>query len=68
MDIMSTIKSVYDANKIVLDDNIILETVYTNRDVHLMLKVHPTSDPVLNSMFDNAFKAEYQGGFDINDY
>jgi len=65
LNIMDTIKSVLSPKQFVIDDNIIVETVYNNRDVHLMLLVHPTKDPVLNSLFDTVFKAE--GDFDISE-
>ena len=65
MNIMDTIKSVLSPNQIVFDDNIILETIYTNRDVHLMLLVHPTTEPVLNSMFDEYQRREHNN-FEIN--
>lgn len=65
MNIISTIKSVISSNNYEFDDDIILDTIYTNRDVHLMLMVHPTAEPVLNSMFDTVFKAE--GDFNSNE-
>lgn len=58
MNIMDTIKSVLSPNRVMLNDEIALETIYTDRDVHLMLLVHPTTEPVLNSMFDTVFNAE----------
>lgn len=65
MNIIDTIKSVISSSISEFDDDIILDTIYTNRDVHLMLMVHPTAEPVLNSMFDNIFKAE--GDFNIGE-
>ena len=65
MNIIETIKSVISSNNFKFDDGIILNTIYTNRDVHLMLMVHPTAEPVLNSMFDNVFKAE--GDYNISE-
>lgn len=64
MNIMDTIKSVLSPDRMMLNDKIAIETIYTDRDVHLMLMVHPTPVPELNSMFDNVFKAE--GDFNIN--
>lgn len=63
--IMDTIKSVLSPDRIMLNDEIAIETIYTDRDVHLMLLVHPTPVPELNSMFDNVFKAD--GDFNINE-
>lgn len=65
MNIIDTIKSVLSPSQIVLDDGIIFDTLYTNRDVHLMLLVHPTAEPALNSMFDTVFKAE--GDFNLSE-
>jgi hypothetical protein len=65
MNIIDTIKSVLSPSQIVLDDDIIFDTIYTNRDVHLMLLVHPTAEPALNSMFDTVFKAE--GDFNLSE-
>ena len=65
MNIMETIKSVLSPSQIVLDDDLILDTIYTNRDVHLMLLVHPTAEPALNSMFDTVFNAE--GDYNISE-
>ena len=65
MNIMDTIKSVLSPNQVVFDDNIIFETIYSNRDVHLMLLVHPTTEPVLNSMFDEYQRREHNN-YDIN--
>ena len=65
MNIIDTIRSVISSKINEFDDDIILDTIYTNRDVHLMLMVHPTAEPVLNSMFDTVFKAE--GDFNINE-
>ena len=62
---METIKSVLSPSQIVLDDDLILDTIYTNRDVHLMLLVHPTAEPALNSMFDTVFNAE--GDYNISE-
>ena len=67
MNIMDTIKSVFDAKKIILDDDFVFEKIYSNRDVHLMLMVHQTKDSTLNSMFDNIFKTG-EGEFDLGDY
>lgn len=68
MDIMNTIKSVFETEKIMLNDNIIFETIYTDRDVHLMLMVHQTKEPVLNSMFNNVFKETEENIFNLSDY
>lgn len=65
MNIMDTIKSVMNPNTTILSDDIQLRTIYSNRDVHIMLLVHPTPNPVLNSMFDNVFKSE-GGDFNID--
>lgn len=65
MNIMDTIKSVLSPDRILLNDEIAIETIYTDRDVHLMLLVQPTPVPELNSMFDNVFKAD--GDFNINE-
>ena len=65
MNIMDTIKSVISADRMMLNDEIAIETIYPDRNVHLMLLVHPTPEPVLNSMFDNVFKSE--GDFNINE-
>ena len=65
MNIMDTIKSVISSNTFELDDDMILDTIYTNRDVHLMLMVHPTKEPVLNSIFDTVFKSE--GDYNISE-
>lgn len=65
MNIIDTIKSVISSNNFEFDDDIILDTIYTNRDVHLMLMVHPTAEPVLNSMFDSVFKVE--GDFNLSE-
>lgn len=64
MDIMDTIKSVMTPDILKLGDGILLETVYTDRDVHLMLMVHHTPEPALNSIFDHVFKAE--GTFELD--
>ena len=64
MNIMDTIKSVISTDRMMLNE-IAIDTIYTDRDVHLMLLVHPTKEPVLNSMFDIAFKSE--GDFNINE-
>lgn len=58
MNIIDTIKSI-------LSPSNIPEIIYTNRDVHLMLLVHPTKESVLNSMFDKVFNAE--GDYNINE-
>lgn len=58
MDIMSTIESILNPNSIWIDDNIRLETIYTDRNVHLMLKVHQTPNSDLNSIFDECFNSE----------
>ena len=34
----------------------------TNRDVHLMLMVHPTPEPAVNSLFDKVFKEKEDYG------
>lgn len=68
MNIMDTIKSVFDAKKIILDNNFVFEKIYSNRDVHLMLMVHETKDLILNSMFDSVFKTEGDGEFNLSDY
>lgn len=65
MNIMDTIKSVISTNQIVFDGDIFMKTMYNNRDVHLMLLVHPTSDSTLNSMFDGVFQKE--GDFNISE-
>lgn len=65
MNIMDTIKSVLSPDRIMLNDEITIETIYTDIDVHLMLLVNPTPVPELNSMFDNVFKAD--GDFNINE-
>ena len=65
MNIVDTIKSVVSSNIYEFDDDIFLNTIYTHRDVHLMLMVHPKTEPVLNSMFDTVFKAE--GDFNISE-
>ena len=64
MNIIDTIKSVLSPTNILLDDNTIFDTIYTNRDVHLMLLVHPTREPALNSIFDTVFKTE--GDFNLS--
>lgn len=56
MDIMSTIKSVMNPHTIMLGDGIAIKEVFKDRDVHLMLMVHKTPEPVLNSIFDDVFK------------
>lgn len=58
MDIMSTIESILNPDSIWIDDNIRLETIYTDRNVHLMLKVHQTPNSDLNSIFDECFNSE----------
>ena len=65
MSILDTVKSLFSNHTISEDDDFIFEKVYTNRDVHLMLMVHPTKEPVLNSMFDKVFKSEGDGGFNF---
>ena len=65
MNIMDTIKSVISPNRIMLNDETATGTIYTDRDVHLMLLVHPTPVPELNSMFDEVFNSE--GDFNINE-
>lgn len=65
MDIMDTIKSVMNPDTIPLCDDIEIKTIYNDRDVHLMLLVHPTPNQDLNSMFTKVFKSE--GDFNIND-
>lgn len=65
MNIMDTIKSVLSTNKVIFDEDIFIETKYNDRDVHLMLMVHPTKEPALNSMFDIVFQKE--GDFNINE-
>lgn len=65
MNIMDTIKSVISKNQVVFDEDISIETFYTDRDVHLMLMIHPTKEPILNSMFDGIF---HKGGdFNISE-
>ncbi len=63
MDIMDTIKSVLEPESIELSDDVRLTTFYSDRDVHLMLKVHQTPEAALNSIFDGAFNAE--GDFNL---
>lgn len=58
MDIMSTIESVLNPDSILIGDNIRLDTIYTDRNVHLMLKVHQTPNSDLNSIFDEYFNSE----------
>ena len=65
MNIMDTIKSVISTNQVVFDEDIFIETMYNNRDVHLMLMVHPTKESALNSMFDRVFQKE--GDFNISE-
>ena len=64
MDIMSTIESVLNPNSIIIDDNVKFDTIYTDRNVHLMLKVHQTPNSDLNSIFDNVFRSEGDFGLD----
>lgn len=56
--IMSTIESVLNPDSILIGDNIRLDTIYTDRNVHLMLKVHQTPNSDLNSIFDEYFNSE----------
>jgi uncharacterized pyridoxamine 5'-phosphate oxidase family protein len=65
MNIMDTIKSVISTNQVVFDEDIFIKTMYNDRDVHLMLMVHPTKEPALNSMFDRVFHEE--GDFNISE-
>lgn len=65
MNIMDTIKSVISTNQVVFDEDIFIKTMYNDRDVHLMLMVHPTKEPALNSMFDRVFQEE--GDFNISE-
>lgn len=62
MNMMDTIKSVMDPHEVDLGDGLTLETIYTNRDVHLMLMVHPTPDSAVNSLFDKAFNMKENFG------
>lgn len=62
MNIMDTIRSVMDPHEVDLGDGLTLETIYTNRDVHLMLMVHPTPEPAVNSLFDKAFNMKENFG------
>ena len=66
MDIMDTIKSIISPNNIILGNHLVIEQIYSNRDVHLMLMVHPTADDTLNSMFDGVFNTNTDN-FDIGD-
>ncbi len=65
MNIIDTIKSVISSESMMLDDEISIDTFYPDRDVHLMLLVHPTPEPALNSMFDKVFTSE--GDFNISE-
>ncbi len=65
VNIMDTIKSVISTNQVVFDEDIFIKTMYNDRDVHLMLMVHPTKEPALNSMFDRVFHEE--GDFNISE-
>lgn len=65
MNIMDTIKSVISTNQAVFDEDRFIKTMYNDRDVHLMLMVHPTKEPALNSMFDRVFQEE--GDFNISE-
>ena len=58
MDIMSTSESILNPDSILIGDNIRLDTIYTDRNVHLMLKVHQTPNSDLNSIFDEYFNSE----------
>lgn len=58
LSIIDTIKSVLSVNNTRFNEDILYNKIYTNRDVHLMLMIHPTTEPILNSMFDNIFKTE----------
>ncbi len=61
MDIMDTIKSVINSHDVVLDGDIPVEQIYTDRDVHLMMMVHKTPDSAVNSLFDRVFNNEDYG-------
>jgi hypothetical protein len=65
MNIMDTIKSVLSTDKVIFDEDMFIETKYNDKDVHLMLMVHPTKEPTLNSMFDGVFHKE--GDFNVSD-
>lgn len=65
MDIMDTIKSVMNSHDVVFDGDIPVEQIYTDRDVHLMMMVHKTPDPAVNSLFDRVFNKDY--GYDLDE-
>ena len=65
MDIMDTIKSVMSSHDVVFDGDIPVEQIYTDRDVHLMMMVHKTPDPAVNSLFDRVFNKDY--GYDLDE-
>ena len=58
MDIMSTIESALNPDSLKIGDDVRLNTIYTGRNVHLMLKVHQTPNSDLNSIFDEYFNSE----------
>lgn len=65
MDIVDTLDSIFSAKRIILNNDIVIEEGYSNRDVHAMLLIKDTPDEDINSMFDDYQRREHNN-FDIN--